>query len=42
MKVEVMYFDGCPAYEAAEKKVMQVLSEEGIEAEVELVTVEQR
>lgn len=39
MKVEVMYFDGCPAYKSAEKTVRQILSEEGIEAKVELVTV---
>ncbi len=39
MKVEVLYFDGCPTYVAAEKAVREALAEEGIEAGVELVTV---
>lgn len=39
MKVEILYFEGCPAYTAAERKVREVLDEEGIEAEVELVLV---
>lgn len=39
MKVEIVYFDGCPTHEAAEKTVRQVLSEQGIEAEVGLVAV---
>jgi hypothetical protein len=39
MKVEVLYFDGCPAYGAAEKTLREVLADEGIVAEVELVAV---
>jgi hypothetical protein len=39
MKVEVLYFDGCPTYETAEKILNEVLAVEGIEAEVELVAV---
>jgi hypothetical protein len=39
MKVEVLYFDGCPTYEAATKTLRVVLAEEGVEAEVELVAV---
>ncbi len=39
MKVEVLYFDGCPTYEAATKTLRAVLAEEGVEAEVELVAV---
>ena len=39
MKVEVLYFDGCPSYETATKMLWRVLAEEGIEAEVELVAV---
>ena len=39
MKVEVLYFDGCPTYRAAHKTLAEVLSEEGLEAEVELVAV---
>jgi hypothetical protein len=39
MKVEVLYFDGCPAYGTAEKTLNEVLADVGIEAEVYLVTV---
>jgi hypothetical protein len=39
MKVEILYFDGCPAYVAAEKVVHEVLEERGMDAEVELVAV---
>jgi len=39
MMVEVLYFDGCPTYRAAHKTLAEVLSEEGLEAEVELVVV---
>jgi hypothetical protein len=39
MKVEVLYFDGCPTYKTAEKTLRKVLAEEGIDAEVERVAV---
>ncbi len=39
MKVEVLYFDGCPTYVAAEKAVREALAEEGIEAGAELVAI---
>ena len=39
MKIEVLYFDGCPTYKVAEKTLREVLAKEGIEAEVELVAV---
>jgi hypothetical protein len=39
MKVEVLYFDGCPTYETAAKTLRAVLAEEGLETEVELVAV---
>jgi hypothetical protein len=39
MKVEVLYFDGCPTYETATKTLQRVLAEEGMEAEVELIVV---
>ena len=39
MKVEVLYFDGCPTYLDAEGTVRKVLAEEGVEAEMELVAV---
>ena len=39
MKVEVLYFDGCPTYKRAERTLRQALAEEGMDAEVELVAV---
>lgn len=39
MKVEILYFDGCPSYVIAEKILKEVLAEEGIEAEVKLIAV---
>jgi hypothetical protein len=39
MKVEVLYFDECPTYEAAVKTLRKVLADEGVQAEVELVAV---
>jgi hypothetical protein len=39
MRVEVLYFDGCPTYETATKTLRAVLTEEGVEADVELVAV---
>ena len=39
MKVEVLYFDGCPTYKTAEQTLRQALAEEGMDAEVELVAV---
>lgn len=39
MKVEILYFAGCPTYREAEKTLREVLVEEGAEAEIELVEV---
>jgi hypothetical protein len=39
MQVEVLYFDGCPTYRAAEKILGGVLAQEDAEADVELVAV---
>lgn len=39
MKVEILYFDGCPTYEAADETLRDVLAEQGAEVEVELVAV---
>ena len=39
MKVEVLYFDGCPTYEAATKTLRAVLAEEDLESDIELVAV---
>jgi hypothetical protein len=39
LKVEILYFDGCPAYVIAEKVLKEVLTDEDIKAEVKLVAV---
>jgi hypothetical protein len=39
MKVEILYFDGCPTYLKAEKTLREALEEEGLDAEIELVAV---
>jgi hypothetical protein len=39
LKVEILYFDGCPSYGTAEKTLKGILADEGIEAEVVLVAV---
>jgi hypothetical protein len=40
MKIEILYFDGCPTYRTAEATLRGVLAERGIEAGVELVAVD--
>ncbi len=39
MRIELLYFDGCPTYQSAEEDLRRVLVEEEVEAEVELVEV---
>ena len=39
MKVEVLYFDGCPTYETASKTLREVLTAEGMGAIVEMVPI---
>jgi hypothetical protein len=39
MRVEVLYFDGCPTYQTAEETLRGVLAREDIEADVEVVAV---
>jgi hypothetical protein len=39
MKIELLYFDGCPTYEPAEQALKQVLLEEGIESQIQLIAV---
>lgn len=39
MKIELLYFDGCPTYRRALQNLREVLAEEGINAPVELVKV---
>jgi hypothetical protein len=39
MKIEILYFDGCPTYLEAEKALRKVLAREGAGGEFELVAV---
>jgi hypothetical protein len=39
MRVELLYFDGCPTYRRAEKTLREVLAREAAKAVVELVAV---
>ena len=39
MKVEILYFDGCPTYLRAEETLRGMLAREGVEADIELVAV---
>ena len=39
MRIEILYFDGCPTYSEAEKTLRRALDQEGVEAEVKLVAV---
>jgi len=39
MKVEILYFDGCPTYIETEEALKGVLADESVEAEVEMVAV---
>jgi hypothetical protein len=39
MRVEVLYFDGCPTYKTAAMTLRKVLAEEGMDAEIVLVVV---
>lgn len=39
MKVEILYFDGCPSYREAQATLAEVLSQEDVSAEVGLVAV---
>lgn len=36
MKIELLYFDGCPSYELLLPKLRELLEREGVEYEVEL------
>jgi hypothetical protein len=40
MKIELLYFDGCPSWESGLKNLQAALQEEGITADVEMVKVE--
>ncbi len=39
MKIEVLYFEGCPSWRRALENLFEVLAEEGIEATVEQVPI---
>jgi hypothetical protein len=39
MKVEILYFDGCPTYPRTEEALRRVLAGEGVRVDVELVAV---
>jgi len=39
MKIELLYFDGCPNHEPALEVLRQVLAEDGVDAPVETVNV---
>jgi len=39
MKIELLYFDGCPSYQQALQNLKEVVAEEGLDAIVELVKV---
>ena len=39
MRVEVLYFGGCPTYETATKTLRVILAEEGVETEIKLVAI---
>ena len=40
MKIELLYFDGCPSWEAGLKNLQTALQEEGLSTAVEMVKVE--
>jgi hypothetical protein len=39
VKIELLYFDGCPGYEELRPRLERVLAERGLAAELELVSV---
>ena len=39
MKIELLYFDGCPTYKPAQQTLQQALSEEGIGVRIQLLAV---
>jgi len=39
MKVEILYFDGCPGHRTAEKALKEVLADESVETEVDTIAV---
>ena len=39
MKIEILYFDGCPNHDVADQRVREVIAELGIQAQVAHVNV---
>jgi hypothetical protein len=39
VNIEILYFDGCPTYQTAERTLREVIADKGIAADVELVAV---
>ena len=39
MKIELLYFEGCPTHEQAEKLLREVLEEENIDVKIEKILV---
>jgi hypothetical protein len=40
MRVEVLYFDGCPHHEALQGHLRELVASSGVDAQIELVRVE--
>lgn len=40
MRIELLYFDGCPSYQMLLPKVRELLAREGVEGEIEVRPVE--
>ena len=40
MKVELLYFEGCPGYEELRPRVQRLLAERGLEGRLDLASVE--
>ncbi len=40
VKVELLYFDGCPSYLLAEGRLRQILAERGLDTGIEMVRVD--
>ena len=39
MKIELLYFDECPTYQAALQALKQALLEEGIQSQIQLIAI---
>ena len=39
MRIELLYFDGCPSYQTAEKLLREAVSEEDVSADIEMIRI---